>query len=61
MIAVYEDEKMTDFKKLSESAVKIDGYDTVEFDLTQYEGKDYKLFFWKDMKNIVPICDAYEK
>ena len=61
MIAVYEDEKMTDFKKLSESAVKIDGYDTVEFDLTQYEGKDYKLFFWKDLTNIIPICDAYSK
>ena len=61
MIAVYEGGRMTDFKKLSENAVKIDGYDTVEFDLTEYDGKSYKLFFWKDLTNIVPICDAYSK
>ena len=61
MIAVYEDEKMTDFKMLSENAVTIDAYDTVDFDLSSYEGKSYKLFFWKDMKNIVPICESYRK
>ena len=61
MIAVYEGKKMTDFKMLSESAVKIDGYDAIEFDLTQYQGKNYKLFFWKDLTNIVPICDVYPK
>lgn len=61
MIAVYEGKKMTDFKLLSENAVKIDGYDAIEFDLTQYQGKNYKLFFWKDLTNIVPICDVYSK
>ena len=61
MIAVYEGKKMTDFKKLSENTVRIDGYDTTEFNLAQYEGKSYKLFFWSDMQNVIPICDAYEK
>lgn len=61
MIAVYEGSKMIDFKKLSESAVTIDAYDTKTFDVSSYSDKSYKLFFWKDMENIVPICDAYQK
>lgn len=61
MIAVYEGSKMVDFKKLSESAVTIEAYDTTTFDVSAYSGKSYKLFFWSDMKNVIPICDAYEK
>ncbi len=61
MIAVYEGKKMTDVKLLSENTVIIDAYDTCEFDVSAYEGMNYKLFFWKDMKNVVPICDSYEK
>ncbi len=61
MIAVYEGKKMVDFKKLSETPITLAAYDAVEFDLSPYQGKSYKLFFWKDMINIVPICDAYTK
>lgn len=61
MVAVYEGGKMIDFKKLSENAATIEAYDTTTFDVSKYSGKNYKLFFWSDMKNIIPICDAYEK
>ena len=60
MIAVYEGGKMTEFKKLSSVASEIEAYDTLEFDVSEYEGKKYKLFFWSDMANIVPVCDSYE-
>lgn len=59
LITVYENGKMTEFKKLSEEGVTIEAYGTEEFDVTQYAGKDYKLFFWSDMEKFVPICDAY--
>lgn len=61
MIAVYEGKRMTEFKRLSENAVEIEAYATKEFDLSGYEGKSYKLFYWKDLTNIVPICDEYNK
>lgn len=60
MIAVYEGGKMTDFKKLSSTTSTIAAYDTLEFDVSEYDGMKYKLFFWSDMENIVPVCDAYE-
>ncbi len=60
MIAVYEGGKMTEFKKLSSTALTIEAYDTLEFDVSGYDGMKYKLFFWSDMENIVPVCDAYE-
>ena len=59
LITVYENGKMAEFKKLSEEGVTIEAYGTEEFDVSQYAGKDYKLFFWSDMEKFVPICDAY--
>jgi|GEM_PF-3975309 len=61
LIAVYGDgNKMTYFGRLSDDDITIDAYDTAEFDVSAYEGKNYKLFFWSDLQSVTPICDAFE-
>ncbi len=59
MIAVYEGEKMTEFKRFTPSGFVMDAYCAEEFDLSEYSGKDYKLFFWKNTGNLAPLCSSY--
>lgn len=59
MIAVYENGKMTEFRKLSEENCTLDAYDTKEFDISEYIQKEYKLFFWGEENGVRPLCDAY--
>ncbi len=61
LIAVYdEDRRMKKLERLSDVPVTIDAYDTCEFNVSQYEGQTYKLFFWADTDSCMPLCDAYE-
>jgi len=62
MLAVYENNKMTELKMLSEENVDILAYDRKTFDISSYSGKEYKIFFWEDIsKTLNPICDAYNQ
>ncbi len=59
MIAVYENGKMTECTPLAESKT-LDMYSYASFDLSEYNGKEYKLFYWKDINSTYePVCDNY--
>ena len=59
MIAVYENGKMTKFLKLSGENFVMEAYDAKKYDLSAYEGTDYKLFFWSNEDGVIPLCGAY--
>lgn len=61
MLATYgENNKMKELVPLASGKISVAAYDAMEFDVSSYKGKNYKLFFWADMdKTLRPICESY--
>lgn len=61
LMAVYdENDKMEELINLGDGALTISPYSEKTFNVSQYEGQTYKLFFWEDIdKTLTPICESY--
>lgn len=60
MMAVYDGDKMVEFRRFTPSGFVLDAYDTEEFNISAYTDRKYKLFFWENAGNLAPLCAAYE-
>lgn len=60
IIAKYEDDMLQSTKILSgDEQVTIPAYRKISYDISDYEGTEYKIFFWDSVTGVVPHCESF--